>query len=382
MTMLLTRIRVILPPDWTLTAFALIYLLVEAPILYYEWKLGQPVGLIHPGVYIVRAAGFCYGAFRVAAFHPVFLPEYRLWLERSPWTARKPLPAGPVAFGWEDLLPLGALAALAAARGLDEPIRVLTLALTGHQILLAIALARTGTGGFAFASAFGAGLAVRLWPDPRASLEAALATYLIGWAGLRVDLKRFPWPGLEGVKAINPAEAAKAAQEASCGWPFDQLQPKDPAGTRSTRGYLVALSLLAGWYLHASLAVLPNPSGVVVFAFWNGIVMLTFSRTATYCAGYAPPIGLWGRIATFRWIIPGYDHVFIAPLCTLLIGALALDRFRPPGLDDQVFLPAALTVACLVNATTGPSLRRWRLTGQHRITSSVVNKTGEFVKVG
>jgi len=382
MTMLLTRLRVILPPDWSLIFFGAAYLLVEGPILYMEWRVGQPVVPVHPVLYLVRVAAFCFGAFRVRAFHPAYLPDYRSWLERSPWTSRKALPAGPIAFGWEDVLLLATLAILAAARGQSEAFRVLTLALIGHLAYLAGALARTEARGFAFASAFGIGLALRLWPDPRACLEAAVATYLIGWAGLRVSLARFPWASLEGVRSISMADATRAAQEASCGWPFDQLQPGGATDGGSSRRTLIALSLLTGWYLHASLAVLPNPAGVVQVAFWNAIIALSCGRAIGYCGGYAPPISFLGRLRTFRWIVPGYDQVFLAPLLTLLIGVLALDRFRPPGLDDEVFLPAALALACLVNATTGPSLLRWRLTGQHRITATVANKGGEYVKVG
>jgi len=382
MTMLLTRLRVILPPDWSLIVFVVVYALFEGPLLYFEWWVGQPLNVMHPGVYIVRVAAFAFGAFRVRAFHPAYLPDYRIWLERSPWTSRKPLPAGPVAFGWEDALPIGTLAILAAARGPDEPFRMLTLALAGHLLFLSGAMARAGAAGYAFATAFGLGLIVRLWPDPRFCLAAAVGIYAIGWAGLRASLARFPWASLEGVKSLSMAEATRAMQEASCGWPFDQLQPRGAEAGRSSRGALIALSVLAGWYLFASLAVLPNPAGTVQFAFWNAIMALTLGRAATYCSGHAPPISLMGRLRNFRWIVPGYDQVFLAPICTILIGVLALDRFRPPGLDDESFLPAALTLACLVNATTGPSLVRWRLTGRHRITATVANKGNEFVQVG
>jgi hypothetical protein len=105
-------------------------------------------------------------------------------------------------------------------------------------------------------------------------------------------------------------------------------------------------------------------------------------RTIHYCTGYAPPISLMGRIRTFRWIIPGYDKIFLAPFCTLLVGVLAIDSFRPPGLDDLIALPIALAIAVTVTLDTGPSMQSWRLTGQHRITVTASKMSGEFVKVG
>jgi len=104
------------------------------------------------------------------------------------------------------------------------------------------------------------------------------------------------------------------------------------------------IGLLAGWYLFASESLLTNPADrVLMVKMVFAIVVLGFSfvRFLVYRDGYAPPISLWGRIRTFRWIVPGYDQVFLAPLCTLLVGILAFDRFRPPGLDDLTFLPIA-----------------------------------------
>ena len=42
------------------------------------------------------------GLYRNSAFHPVFLKDYRIWLESTPWTAEKELPLGPVHLTWRD----------------------------------------------------------------------------------------------------------------------------------------------------------------------------------------------------------------------------------------------------------------------------------------
>lgn len=137
---MMRRLRLILPPDWTIIAFVLIFVLTEGPIYYVEQKFGQPVAGIHPGIILARIAAFAFGLFRVRSFHPALNPEYRSWLERTPWTIRKPLPGGPVTLVWGDILVLGGLAASVAAWGLPEVLAVLSLALIGYLCGLTIAL--------------------------------------------------------------------------------------------------------------------------------------------------------------------------------------------------------------------------------------------------
>ncbi len=380
--MILTRLRVVLPEGAALTVFALIYLLLEAPYAYLEWRVGRPLDVPRPGMLVARLAALAYGGWRALAFHPAYRGDYRIWLERGPWTSRKPLPAGPIALSWEDALPAGALALMAAFHGPSGPFIVLGLFLIGHQAIVAVASFTTGATPFGYAVAFLIGLSIRLWPEPRDFLAAAVAGYLVGWAGLRVSLAKFPWPGYRKAGANDPKQAIR---EAACGWPFDQLQPKARSGRILPAHAGVLISLLAGWYLFAAESFFPDPAARRLFlhlGFVNAILILAFGRASLYGLGYAPPISLWGRLRTSRWIVPGHDQVYLAPLCTILVGVLALDRFRPPGLVDDTFLPIALAVACLVALTTGPSLARWRLTGRHRITLGVSKKGGEFVKVG
>ena len=271
---------------------------------------------------------------------------------------------------------------LASVHGPLTPFTILGLFLIGHQAMVMIPSFSTGSISFGYAIAFMIGLSIRLWPEPRYFLASALAGYLVGWVGLRFSLANFPWPSYEKPELADPK---KAALEAACGWPFDQLQPRARAG-RILPGHAgVFISLLAGWYLFAIESLFPNPGARWTYlhlTFANSILFLALGRTSIYRSGYAAPINFWGRLRTFRWVIPGYDQVYLAPLCTILVGVLAVDRFRPAGLVDDTFLPVALAAAFLVTLTTGPSLARWRLTGRHRITVAASKKGGDFVKVG
>src|SRR5262249_56326467 len=98
------------------------------------------------------------------------------------------------------------------------------------------------------------------------------------------------------------------------GWPFDIIRPRDVAVSISYRDGLM-LSLLLGWWMYVILQRIDpqarfGANFVLVFIAQFAIA----GRIGTYCWGYAPPISLWGRIFTLRWVIPGYDYVFLAPL--------------------------------------------------------------------
>lgn len=144
--------------------------------------------------------------------------------------------------------------------------------------------------------------------------------------------------------------------------------------------------LLGGWYFLAAESVILDlglPIGIIRSIFIQFLGITVVGRIATYMQGYAAPVGLMGRIRSFRWIIPGYDQIFVAPICMVLIGVLAIDRFRPPGISEELILPIALAMALIVSKTVGPDLERWRLTGNHRIVvTSLAKSTEELVQVG
>jgi hypothetical protein len=75
-----------------------------------------------------------------------------------------------------------------------------------------------------------------------------------------------------------------------------------------------------------------------------------------------------GRIFTLRWIIPGYDQVFIAPIFSLaatILWCLAGDRMDWPA---STVIPVGMFLTLFLTMGMGPSLAEWRLTGQHRLS--------------
>ena len=114
--------------------------------------------------------------------------------------------------------------------------------------------------------------------------------------------------------------------------------------------------------------------------------MLPISRLAIYVDGYYSPISLWGRIWTGRWIIPGYDRVFIAPLVIIAVGPLSVYCLQAVGLPLDVAATVGIGTMTLAALILPPRLRSWRLTGQHRIVPAIQSGQSKanapFVQVG
>jgi hypothetical protein len=91
-------------------------------------------------------------------------------------------------------------------------------------------------------------------------------------------------------------------------------------------------------------------------------------RLSIYCGSCRPPISLAGRLATRRFVIPGYDQIFVAPLLVLLIGIAGPLILWHCEANDS--LTAGITMFAMVAVTLGmgPTLGLWQLTGEHRIT--------------
>ena len=368
--------REVLPPRWAIAIAVVLYLLFETWYFWWRWWAGFAEAgreLLNARDNLAGAMCAAYGAFRVCAFHPVFRPNYRRWLELSPWTSRKPLPVGPIHLVVQDLVLLAAVLLLLH----DSLLRFVVVPsafLGSYLLVLCFSLMLTDDWQIGYGLAFGLGLVVRLGNQPVAALCVLAALYVLGYVGLRRALARFPWKIPEWWEKFLAAFKPKPVEPAKSqlGWPYDHLLcnlPDRPIPRKDA----VLLSLLAGWYLYAVVSVFPeekNPEVILVMAFFWCMVMCVVGRTAAYCAVHWPPISLWGRIWTLRWIIPGYDQVFVAPLCVLLIGPVALMSCLV-GLPPMVVLPVGVSLMLLVSLSMGPTEKRWRLTGNHRIAPGI-----------
>ncbi|HJN09805.1 MAG: hypothetical protein QGH33_06430 [Pirellulaceae bacterium] len=400
-------LRRVYPPWWAVGLVLAFYALFELVAWGWFWW-GRSLGLqpepltevlIVRDQFMLMAAG-AYAVFRIAFFHPLFRSGYRRWLEQTPWTTEKPLPLGPIHMVVQDLLMLGMMRLLLHDFQLDETALPQTF-LFAYLIVAVAALWGTGERNLAYFVVFGCGLAILAhWWEPLASVACLIGCYLLAAIGIQRSLRQFPWSTSlhalgrvwREMQANNPPtkQQTKSWNELevhpkTLGWPYSLLNA-EPAQPNTSRADRVVIGLLAGWLLFA-LAVCPDADDADRLhgtTFLLGYVTFgcIFGRLFSYCVNHWPPISLWGRLWTGRWIIPGYDKVFIAPLLTAVVGwgGLILASSLTGGEQPWFALACGgLFALTLIIATVmGPSHQRWKLTAPCRTGQMTIGSSGKL----
>jgi hypothetical protein len=376
-------LRVVWPPWWTLLTAGLLHLTLEGLHLFQEQSVGRPY-FQHPekevpiGLAILMA--ILYAGYRVWVFHPA-RPGYCEWLGGTPWTVAKPLPLGPLHLVWQDVLLIGIVLAVNWPRLQLQTFLIAQWFLVLYVVALSVMNHYTGERAWAYAGGFGVGFMTFFVRDPIHFCLAAAATYAFALLGLRASLARGPWD-----EALNRDKLDQIVGNRGCGWPHDWVGPRFPYAVEMPLRDVLALGLLAGWWLFILNYAYRREPGffigfLITFIFLGAA---TATRLCIYCNGYWPPISFWARLVTFRWIIPGYDKVFAAPLLAILVGigmSTALLAVGPRGLSREASLeellitPITLTLTIWILFGMGPSVRNWRLTGTHRIAPIFQAKT-------
>ncbi len=327
-----------------------------------------------------------YGALRVTAFHPLFWAGYGRWLARTPWRPPKPLPLGPVHLDLRDAAIVGL--AMLATHGVTYPVAYVPLLFfLCYLAMLCISMQMTAVHESAYLLAFGLGLVVRLFfTEPMLALGVAVALYPIAVLGLRKSLDGFPWSkayllnerAAQSIWKTRIEFPSLAKIQGNLGWPHSVLQPRGAAGgVRFGDGALI--SLLAAWWLYA-LFWEPECADVLAVLAFLIILSAAMFRFSRYFNNYRPPINIFGRIFTLRWIIPRYDKMFVAPALTLVVPYLILRLQR-----STFALPLSSTatdcltagVALFLALNLGPAFEAWDATGGHRIVPTFKRQTHE-----
>jgi hypothetical protein len=288
-----------------------------------------------------------------------------------------------VGWCWEDSLIVAGLAALAWYDGRIDPALIATLPLLSHSLVLLPPLFTTGAKASGYATIFALGLAVRLGMTRWEFLAAAASASVLAHIGLRRSLAQFPWPGSWFDTWRQSLASGATASSSACGWPHDQLRA-DLANDRRVEPLHAGLgSALAGWWVFAIAGLIAPPDRNIILLAELVFVApaLAMLRLSIYRPGYTPPMNLWGRIVTLRWIVPRYQQLYLGPLCTVAAPWAFLyvsSRWRIPL---EIAVPPAIALTLFVALSCKPSLRTWRLTGHHRIVPTWKQGT-EFIKAG
>jgi hypothetical protein len=364
----LSKCLIVAPPAWWMAGFLAVFAIGEGWYRLLDRNVGG-AGIPHwPGRTILYLGSIVLGFYRVVGFHPFFRANYRRWLMSTPWDVRKPLPLGPIELVPQDAVALGILILLGMYQGRTRSLGLINTFLFTHILFLVATFWKTRVPGFGYVSAMLLGFAPRVWSRPWITLGLLAGIYLLAREGLWRALARFPW-----TSERFPAESAPGRDDQadlSCGWPFDRFHRDISATRRVNVADAVLGCMLGGWWLYNLASLIPAPDGreaILTIALCSSVLISVWARLMLYTSGYRPPMSAWGRIRTLRWIIPGYDQVFVGPLLTLIAGPLALLALRPFGLDFEIRLSFAVGLVVFVALVAPPGLRHWRLTGRHRL---------------
>lgn len=375
-------LRVAAPPRWSL--FCVLAVVIYE--LVYGWWVWQGQGaafatvLLHRDLFWLIAA-LSVGASRAYDYHPLFQQKYRDWLRLTPWTSRKTLPIGPVHLVPQDALWLG----LVLAVWHDPQLSRLYLPLCylfSYLAVVCVSCLATEVTVIGWLLAFGLGEVVRQWYSPMSALLVAFWLYLVGWIGIRQSLAKFPW-SLSWVWNLRSLQAiAEEQKQRMLGWPLDQLRGRLPEqGIRLLPA--AGAGLLAGWWSYCVRSLITVPLEAII-VMWMMLSLITITavvgRSLGYWLDYRPPISLWGRIWTLRWIVPGYDHICIPPLLILLVAGFLPEILTKWHVPSDVGLAITISAVLMLALALPPTYQHWRLTGFHRIVPGSTNKQ-EFEKI-
>lgn len=384
-------LRVSLPPLGWIAGFAVFYGAMFGFFHWLESRVGGPLlddqgrplpPMIYGSILVFGALAFA--SWRALAFHPVSSHAYRQWLAATPWTGKKPLPLGPVHLVPQDVLLIGTAVLFAWLSGDAWSLFVPQAFMVIYLLLVGYTLFATGTWPWGYAVLFGVGLTVRLWHFIPASLGAALGAYLVAYLGLRHSFTLFPWDKTWIAELDMALGKSKRTESGAVGWPYSRLAPKYPGSeTRFPLHHALMLSGLIGWWLYVVASLFPRPASredFLLLILGAVMILAPLFRLFTYANGYLPPISVLGRLAKFRWIIPGYDQIVVAPLLAFMAGSTLEVAGTLLGVDPLIGRPVAIAVILAMCLGLGPSLKTWRLTGNHRI--AITTLRAETVRVG
>lgn len=308
--------RHVLPPRHITILLCTVYLityLMDFWCINLGISVPKEVGIIRMPFLVLASA--LYGYYRVRSFHPFYSRKYREWLCLTPWSIEKPLPRGPVHLIWADLITLVPLTILAYSNFSIVAFVPFIVFLSVYLVMICITFV-PNKASLVVLCLFLVPFTFYPFANRYFAVLVLILLYIICWVGLHQFLSGFPWNTrywkAEPVKELRE----QAIRQHLIGWPFEYL---NVYGTYeiSILGAFI-LSLLLTWWLHVTKWIFID-SRLVTF-FFLFVLNVAIFRTVTYGGIHRPPISLLGRIFTGRLIIPGYDKIYVAPICILLAG--------------------------------------------------------------
>ncbi|MCK4886429.1 MAG: hypothetical protein KAS96_03515 [Planctomycetes bacterium] len=362
---MISQVKQILPRKGFILLLAFFYVIIYLfeGFFYYRFQITEFPEFDLFQFTILIIASIFYGIYRAVYFNPYIRTNYRQWLALTPWSPDKSLPLGPLHLIWADLIPIGFLTILCYFNG---PFYILWPAITflaAYLLCLCVGIAEEQFY-LIIVFLFLAPFIIYPHKDPRLTFVVLIALYLFFYFTLKQQFKNFPWNTdfwkFDLVKTLKK----QAFDSLLIGWPMRNFAPSK---INCDFGSGVLIGLLITWWQHIFRWCMQDQYDLSLLIIYSTLICIL--RMVIYITGHPSPISWVGRISTFRFIIPNYDKVFIAPICIFLVCLLIF--FLNPWVNRTLLFESGLFLILLLAFTLPPTRQKWQLTAPCRITSLV-----------
>ncbi|MCA9027409.1 MAG: hypothetical protein KDA86_19520 [Planctomycetaceae bacterium] len=315
-----------------------------------------------------------YGYLRFILNNPLLDREYRRWLQTTPWRWPLPLPLGPMHLVWQDAVLIGLLTLQIFwhTQRWDWALAIPAVMLSVRAAWMGLYLLIGRSSWIAHLISFGIASAIAVHHVPVVSLTILAAVAVLSEVGVRVILKEFPlWHVSTGelLASIRTTIAELPPTTEAESTPRRQRWSVLRSGWFSRRTALLT-SLHVGYWLFALGTLADKPADLEarkMAAFWLCLVAggIACVRLLFYVNGRLPPLTFAGRWAQRRWIIPGYDQIFVGPFMTLFVAGLGTIVIQSFDIRLGILLPLTAGLTCLTVLAIGPDIDEFELTGDY-----------------
>jgi hypothetical protein len=115
-----------------------------------------------------------------------------------------------------------------------------------------------------------------------------------------------------------------------------------------------------------------DPDSLFLVAFFI-VGLAIVIRVTQYLHQTSAPISLLARLATGRFLVPGYD-AFHLPIWFSIATMLSIILAEEWGRNLHWHVIFSLWAALLILMFNGPSLKKWRLTGKYRYSPIPISR--------
>jgi hypothetical protein len=347
---------------------AVLFFIVYLPLFlvdYLMWKLdGElPIEITHCRLGLLSFWAAVLGFSRIGSHHPGCDRSYLKWLALTPWKFGKPLPRGPMFMNFMDGIILAVLTLLAYLNGNYHTPAPLVAYLGAYTLIAMLHLLIAKKNNYILAFLFILPLAIYPHSNINITFLVVVILYGLAHAGTISWLKEFPW----NTSIWNYDQRKKLLDTALKGTMLNghyKLLRVVDFNSAIKKGEALTVCLLVTWWLHVANNFFVDS---ILLFYSISVFGAALIRFVAYASNCEPPINLWTRVFTRRFIIPGYDKVMIAPLCITLVGVLMPYLLRHIGLSMRFALEISFFSFMMIAFTLPPSLKEWHLNGFHGI---------------